>query len=641
MDGVDADDLQLTGSGLRNKVGIVHDHRGIIRAEVDVPVGVKVRLGAVRRDLVRVAVADDATLLPTSGIGAGARLGFVTGTSAAVQAVHTVHAAGARRYAIRIGATARQLAMLASTTLTAKDAAVRRNATAVQAASATITAILQTGAGTGHAVASPDAVYVASTSCLAQRIGAAAHQRGATASASVSADLLTVCVVARAVGNAIGVGAQASRHHAAGAEATVFAVLDRTDASAVQIAFFIVTAARKQRASAIGVTTLESICIITASHRHADGVAAGAIRHNAMAANAVGSAETGQNAVHQAVAGAVFQAGFAGATTGKLSDFLTALGFGRAAAQKGCDVDAGGFDAVQTKQRRIHIDGLIQTDVVTADEEALFVFARMRRIGRAHIEVDQQLASGDTADVKVAHDLQTEDRIHLFAVEVEALAKDVHHNVVHVQLLLKEVRVEEKLGLHADVFKDQGFILFIVEEGREGGHVLRDLGTDVDVDEAAILQRKVALDITRGRGGYVLSVEVFEVERKVQVVLLDRDGGRVEGDGQFDLQRGSELLEQYLHKGAVDGDGGFLTFRSVRDQDTVDQARDQRCVLGRRGRGEVNGGSAGRFADFIALCRGEEVRDKAGIHTLDKELLHVEPRHGEVDLLVQNVHIRL
>ena len=122
---------------------------------------------------------------------------------------------------------------------------------------------------------------------------------------------MTVCVVATAVCHAVGVNATATRDFTARTGAIRLAVLDRADASAVQIAFFIVTAARKQRASAIGVTTLEAICIIAASHRHADGVAAGATRHNAMAASAVGSAETGQNAVHQAVARAVFQAGFA------------------------------------------------------------------------------------------------------------------------------------------------------------------------------------------------------------------------------------------------------------------------------------------------------------------------------------------
>ena len=131
VDGVDGGHFQKPRCLIHNKVVLIHDDRGIIRAEIELSGSVVIRLGVIRGNLVSVTIADDATFRPASGIGAFARRRFMASAGATARAIHAVHAAAARRNAVRIGATARQLAMLASAALIAKDAAVLRHAPAV------------------------------------------------------------------------------------------------------------------------------------------------------------------------------------------------------------------------------------------------------------------------------------------------------------------------------------------------------------------------------------------------------------------------------------------------------------------------------------------------------------------------------
>ena len=277
--------------------------------------------------------------------------------------------------------------MRAGATLVAKYGAVRSDATAVLRAGFAVAAVFQRGAA-AIAVTSSDAVHVASTPCLTGGIGATAHQSGATARAIVSADLLTVAVVARPVCHAIGIDAQTTGHRAAGARAPVFAMLDGADATAVQITLFIVASAFKQSATAIGITTLESVFIVATAHRHADGITARATFRNAMRASAIGSAKASQYAIHHTIAGAVCKTGGAGASARELGHGLGLFILGGSAADQRGDVDPRRFDAVQTEKRRVNINGLIQTDVVAAHKQALLILARVRGIGRAHIKVD-------------------------------------------------------------------------------------------------------------------------------------------------------------------------------------------------------------------------------------------------------------
>ena len=636
MDRFDTDHLGKTRCRLFHKVirfrlGKRLNGTRIGIAEIGIGFGIIIYRIDLVRHRVNVPVPNYATIFHTFGIAARANFGRMAGTArvTVIVAVHTVHAATAHCHAAGIVTAARQYAMFAGATRLAQFSAVRSSAAAVLNASITGATVFQIGtsAMTMLAVASSNAVYVATASCFTFVIRTTARQRRTTAITIARADLIAVFIVATAVCHAVFTNTTASRHHTAGTGAVLFTVFDLAHATAVQVAFHIITAAGQTSTTAITIATLQTVLIITTAHCHAHGLGAGATGYHTMRAGAMFIAKTSEHAVYHAVARTFFQASFALATTRELGDARLFRVLFLTVAEQRSNIDAPHLNAVQAEKRRIHVKRFVQAHEVGAHEQALHALG-------LHIKVHNKLTSFNALDVQVSFYLQAESRFHFFAYKVKAFTEYVHEDIVHIQLLFDKARIQQQFGIHVQIFQDQRIHRFIVKERRKLGHVLGDLGTDILIAEAHIIQFERALDIS--------CLQVFiKIKGEVDLILIDRHVGRGKANGQFDLQRRDELGKQDLKEGVIQPDihpcFSVLRIGPIRDQNAVYEFAEQGCVScgGRRSNCTFCG------AGFIAVSGGQQIRNKGSIHSFDQEFLHVEPRHIHVDLLLQNVHIRL